>query len=511
MPSTFFGLYISTSGILAAQAGLQTTSHNTANENTKGYTRQVATLQASSPARAYARYGMIGSGVDVISIDQMRDSYYDVKYRSNEAKLHEFTTKRNYTLQIEDYFNEIDTDGFTTEYKNIFTTLKSLQGNPSSLNYRTEFLHYCNSVADYFNEIQSNLEGLQRECNTEVSNLTGRINNLSSQIASLTKQINTVEQTGAAANDLRDKRELLLDELSAIVPIDISESTTVNGTTHYQVKVNGFILVNDYDAHELVVVARENPNNKYDSPNLYDVYYYYNEELGSGTEFNVQSMGLSGELRSTLDMRDGNNGAANPNPNAEIKYKGIPFYYEKVQEFKETMAKAFNDIHQKATIIDENGNEVPANYNLENKTTEDIPIFVLSPNGKLSVNQELLDHPERMAVSTHPIQDGVDNAGLLDRFLKLQDAPIYRNGKATEYLESITTEISIDTNKAKTFEKNYENIQKSIENQRMAYSGVDCDEEGMNMVKYQEAFDLSSKMISVMARIYDKLINETGV
>ena len=151
MPSTFFGLYISTSGILAAQAGLQTTSHNTANENTKGYTRQVATLQASSPARAYARYGMIGSGVDVISIDQMRDSYYDVKYRSNEAKLHEFTTKRNYTLQIEDYFNEIDTDGFTTEYKNIFTTLKSLQGNPSSLNYRTEFLHYCNSVADYFN------------------------------------------------------------------------------------------------------------------------------------------------------------------------------------------------------------------------------------------------------------------------------------------------------------------------------------------------------------------------
>ncbi len=83
MPSTFFGLYISTSGILAAQAGLQTTAHNTANENTKGYTRQVATMQASSPARAYARYGMIGSGVDVISIDQMRDSYYDVMKRNS--------------------------------------------------------------------------------------------------------------------------------------------------------------------------------------------------------------------------------------------------------------------------------------------------------------------------------------------------------------------------------------------------------------------------------------------
>lgn len=512
MPSTFFGLNIATSGILAAQAGIQTTAHNISNENTKGYTRQVATLQASTPARAYARYGMIGSGVDVVSIDQIRDSYYDVKYRNNEGKLQEFTTKENYTLQIEDYFNEIETEGFTTEYANMFATLKSLQGNPSSLTYRTEFLHYCGSVADYFNEIQTKLERLQRECNTEVSNMTDRINNISSQIASLTKQINTVEQTGASANDLRDKRELLLDELSGIVPVETTETTTANGTTHYQVKVDGFTLVNDYDAHELVLVTRDTPNNKYDAPELYDIYYYYDEETGSGTAFNVQSMGLSGELRATLDVRDGNNGVENPvNPEASIKYKGLPFYYEKIQEFKETLADAFNDIHQNATIIDENGNEVPANYNLNGDTTEDIPIFVLSDNGVLSVNPELLDHPELLATSYHPIQDGIDDAGLLDEFLKLQNANIYRNGTATEYLESITTEISIDAKKAQTFEKNYTNIKTSIENQRMSFSGVDGDEESMNMVKYQEAFDLSSKMISVMAQMYDKLINETGV
>lgn len=512
MPSTFFGLNIATSGILAAQAGLKTTAHNTSNENTKGYTRQVTNIQASQALRAYARYGMIGSGVSVMSIDQIRDSYYDVKYRSNEAKRMEYTTKENYTLQIEDYFNELETDGFTTQYENIFSALKSLQGNPSSLTYRTEFLSYCQSVAEYFNDIQTKLVGLQRECNTEVSNMTDKINNISSQIASLTKQINTVELSGTTANDLRDSRELLLDELSAIIPVDVSETKTANGATHYQVKVSGFSLVNDYDSHQLKVVSREMPNNKYDGPGMYDVYYYYDEKSATGTKLDVQTMGLSGELRATLDIRDGNNGVVNSaNPNTDIKYKGVPFYYEKVQEFKQIFADIFNDVHQNTTIKDENGNDIPANYNLLGETTQDIPIFILSDNGVLSVNQVLIDTPAKLATSLYPINEGIDDSGLLDKFIALKDANVYRNGTAKEFLESIVTEISISAKKAQNFQLNYTNIQTSIQNQKMSVSGVDGDEEAMNMVKYQEAFDLSSKMISVMAQIYNKLINETGV
>lgn len=78
-------------------------------------------------------------------------------------------------------------------------------------------------------------------------------------------------------------------------------------------------------------------------------------------------------------------------------------------------------------------------------------------------------------------------------------------------MQSIVSEIAVDVKKAQTFEKNHANIQKSIENQKMSVSGVDGDEESMNLVKYQEAFELSSKMISVMQEIYNKLINEMGV
>ncbi|CCZ04088.1 putative uncharacterized protein [Eubacterium sp. CAG:603] len=506
MASTFFGLNIATSGISAAQAGLSTTMHNVANENTKGYSRQQVSQSAANAIRFYTSYGMLGAGVEVSKISQVRDSYYDDKYRYNQAKVGEYTSKDTYALQIEDYFNEFETDGFIVEYENLFDTLKSMQGNPSELTYRNEFLSSCQTIAEYFNDIQTKLTNLQQETNTEVSNLVDRINTISSQVASLTKQINTVELTGAVANDLRDKRELLLDELSEIIPIEVTESIGKNGNSEFDVKVQGVTLVDTYDSMQLYTVERENPKNSMDSPGLYDIYF-------QGTKLDVQAMGLSGSLRAALDVRDGNNGTIEEgNPDCEaIKYKGIPHYVNKIQVFKKTITNLFNDIHQNNTRKDENGNDVPANYNLYGNTTENLPIFKLSDNGVLTVNQDLIDDPSLLAASEYPINDGKEDAGLIDKFIALKDKQAFSNYTASDFLQSIVSEIAVDVKKAQTFEKNHANIQKSIENQKMSVSGVDGDEESMNLVKYQEAFELSSKMISVMQEIYNKLINEMGV
>lgn len=506
MASTFFGLNIATLGIYAAQAGLATTGHNVSNENTKGYSRQVVSQTAADALRFYTSYGMVGAGVQVTGIDQMRDSYYDVKYRSNEAKLGEYSTKYSYTLQMEDYLNEIDTTGFTDEYQNLFSALKSMQGNPSEVTYRAEFLNYCASISEYFNDIQTKLTNLQQECNTEVSNMVDRINNISQQVAALTKQINTVELTGAAANDLRDKRELLLDEMSEMIPIEIKEIKGINGNSEFYVKVQGVTLVDTYDSEQLYTVERKELHNSMDSAGLYDIYF-------QGTKLDVHAMNLTGSLRAAMDIRDGNNGTVEEdNDNCEaIKYKGTPYYINRIQEFKETLAAAFNDIHQNATRKDDDGNDVPANYNLYGDTTEDIPIFIISDNGVMSVNKELLDDPSLLAASSYPIHDGIEDSGLVDKLLKVEDKPIFNNSKAQAFLQSIGIELAIDVRKAKTFDKNYTNIKSSITNQRLSVSGVDGDEEAMNMVKYQEAFELSSKMISIMQQIYDKLINEMGL
>ena len=91
MPSQFFGLYIAGSGLRASNAALNTTANNIANAQTDGYSRQQATQQASEALRTFTTYGCAGAGVDTIAIERIRDSFYDVKYWSNNTNYGEFS------------------------------------------------------------------------------------------------------------------------------------------------------------------------------------------------------------------------------------------------------------------------------------------------------------------------------------------------------------------------------------------------------------------------------------
>lgn len=491
MASTFFGLTISTSGLFTANAGLTTTSHNIANENTKGYSRQEANQEATSAIRVYQSYGMVGSGVTLTDIKQVRDSYYDVKYWNNSANKGEQEVKNTYNRQIEDYFNEMDVDGFTTEYENLFNSLKELEGSPDDVTLRLEVLNYAQSLADYFNDIETKLDSLQQECNTEVSNKVDQINTLCDQIAALTKQITTVELTGTHANDLRDQRALLVDSLSQIVPVTVKEQMNANNQLDYTIKVDGFTLVDNFTTHDLKVISRTERVHDTDAVGLYDIYYNYDERSGTGTKFDVQGMGLTGELRGILDVRDGDNGEG-------VNYKGVPHYFKRINDFNEAFAELFNNVHHEG-------------YNLYGDKAESIDLYKITPDGKLMVNEELIKDPKLLATSDSVIHDGVGNAGIVERWIKLQDKTVLKNASATQYLQSIVSEIAVSTKKASTMLNNYENIEKSIKNQRLSVSGVDGDEEAMNLVKYREAYQLAAKMIQTMSELFDRLINQTGV
>ena len=496
MASTFFGLDIGKTGLFAAKAGLATTGNNVSNENTKGYSRQVVNQQAKTSLRVYASYGMIGTGVEVTSIERVRDIYYDNKYRSNYSKLGENSTKYSYNIQLEDSFNEMSESGFTTLFADMFASLQELKGTPDDITRRSEFLNYSQSLAEYMNEIKSRLTTVQMEANQEVSNSVSRINLYTDQIASLTKQINIVEMAGGTASELRDQRDNMLDSLSNIVPVNVTETKYENGKTDYLLRVGDFTLVNNYESHKLMLVTREDNNNKYDATGLFDIYYYYDDNDKTGTKFDVQSMNLSGSLRGILDIRDGNN--ADETSKVSVNYKGIPHYINRVQEFKQAIADAFNNVHDKG--IDLNGN-----------STAGVKIFEMSITGELSINKDLLKNPSLMGATVNPLHQGVSDSSLIDEFLEIRDANILNNSTASEYLESIVTESGVSTQKSKFFEENYTTIVNTSDKQRMSISGVDGDEEAMNLQKYQEAYDICANVITVMTECYDKLINEMGV
>jgi flagellar hook-associated protein 1 FlgK len=130
MASTFFGLNIGKTGLYAYQAALDTTAHNITNAETPGYSRQVIEQKAGKALAMHSSYGMAGSGVDISKVSQLRDSYYDLKYWNNNTLFGEYSAKAYYMTEIENYFNELNLEGFTTTFNSMYDTLQELQKNP---------------------------------------------------------------------------------------------------------------------------------------------------------------------------------------------------------------------------------------------------------------------------------------------------------------------------------------------------------------------------------------------
>lgn len=214
MPSQFFGLNISYTGLISANAGLNTTANNISNAETDGYSRQKAIQEANRALRTFTTYGCAGAGVDTIAIERIRDEFYDEKFWDAENNLGEIEAKAYYMKTIENYFMDTESNaGFNTSFNLMYNALEELAKNAGDTSTKAQFVNYAQSLCDYFNNISGQLSELQKDVNMEIKDTTTRINAIAEQISTLNKQINVIELTGAKANELRDKRTLLLDEL----------------------------------------------------------------------------------------------------------------------------------------------------------------------------------------------------------------------------------------------------------------------------------------------------------
>ena len=614
--SQFFGLNIASSALAAFQASVNTTANNVSNVQTKGYSKQVANLQATGALRVNAKYGTTGTGVEATSITQLRDSYYDTKYWNNNSSLGLYEKKLYYMEQIEMYYTDDDTErGFSTLLNTMFNDLNSVQDNAGDLNIRKQFISTTQSLTSYFNSVANSLGELQASVNNEIKSTVDDINSISQKIALINKQINQIEIQGGYANELRDERALLVDKLSQIVPVTITETPIVNsnypemnlGISNYSVKINGQKLVDGYEYRNLSYVARENRINQTDQDGLYDICW-----ADTGVKFDASSATMSGSLKALFQVRDGNNseyfhgkiGAGSQDiedvtvdgktvtrinvydpsitdiaklsiaeegiitvSNTDYTYSdftinddgsytftlekqlnalersrfsgasmsigksvdsmGIPYYMSQMNEFLRNFAKEFNAIEQGTDAdpgVDADGNPMGAffvakdNWGGEYDFSEDAVSSTSDTYYKLTafnfaVAEDTVNDPAKFAaVTKSEYTDGTDKYTLIEQLAKLQsDVVLYRGTGADDFLQCLLSDVSIDTQEAKLFTSNYQNIVSTIENQRQSVSGVDEDEEAMDLVKFQNAYNLASKMISVMSEMYDRLILETGV
>lgn len=613
MPSTFFGLTIATSGLNAYQVALNTTANNISNVQTEGYTRQVANRVASDALRVYQKYGAVGTGVTTTSIKQVRNEYYDAKYWYNQSSVGLYETRLNYLQQIENYFIDDDTSkGFSTILNTMFNALDTLKNNASDVNVRQQFIGSAQNFATYFNSVSLGLTDIQESANDEIKSTVMNINAIAEKIAILNKQINVIEIQGAYANELRDQRALLIDELSAIVPTEVSEVPVTDtnhpdeptGATYYTVKIGGQLLVDTYDYNSLMCVSRENKVNQTDSDGLYDIKWEK-----TGNTFAAGASYMSGSLKALFDIRDGNNGenftgaasvedsmhvridspsinaivgitmpeegtlhingrdynyvgftyeedadgnitsytfeledALSTEERAKVDGKsaaigsavdsmGVPYYMAQMNQFLRSFAVRFNDILKEGMDLKGNKTDYYAFFTgTDTVTGEEFVFDGLDENGNpvkgsmsdsyykltaanIRVSNICVKNPELLATTVDITgKGGVDAYDLVEDLAKLKsDVVLYRGGTADGFLKCMIADISIDTQESKIFSQNYANIASTIESQRMSISGVDEDEEALDLIKFQNAYNLSSKMISVMAEVYDRLILETGV
>ena len=229
MSSTFFGLTIAYSGLNTAQAQINTTANNISNVNTDGYSKQVVNTVAASALRCYQSWGTTGTGVEATSVTQCRDLYYDEKYWNNESALGFYKKKQYYMDQIEDYFSETNNNtGFATIYAKMFNAMSTLQGSPGDETVRKQFISNAKQLTEYFNQMSTQLQDLQNSINDEIKTAIDSINSIAEKIAILNKQINVIEQGGGRANELRDQRAVLVDELSQMVDVKVTEEQVIN-------------------------------------------------------------------------------------------------------------------------------------------------------------------------------------------------------------------------------------------------------------------------------------------
>lgn len=329
----FFELNIAMSGLFAAQRGLQITSNNITNANTKGHSRQVLNQKASQPLSGFT-VGMTGTGVSTTGVNRIRDSFIDNKLWTQNPRLGEFNIKVTENSVMEAAFGEPSDDGFTKVFNDMFSAISTLSTNPASNDAKTVVKENMVSFAKYYNNIAGMLEKQQKDINFQVKETVNEINSLATQIRSLNEQIFNAELYGNEASSFRDQRDNCIDRLSQIVPIDIEESEIeVKGNTvsKYVVRIGGEVLVDHFNVNSLGVEVREDKQNDRDWEGLYDIMW------STGNELDVTSSSMSGELKGLIDMRDG---AGTGNENT---YNGIPYYLDRLDGYVRTFAKTMNE------------------------------------------------------------------------------------------------------------------------------------------------------------------------
>lgn len=506
------------SGLFTSKKSLYVTGHNIANISNKDFSRQIITQSATDAEKVYG-VGMLGTGTEITDVKRVRDDYINNKFWDESGKHGDWETRMERLKDIENAFNEPTDSSLRQVTDDLYKAIEQLNNNPSDYASKSLVRESARTFTGQLNELAKKLYNLQSEADFQIRTKVNQVNDYGAQIAEVNKQIEAVELDGSHANDLRDKRDGLIDDLSKIVNIDVTE---YDGKLN--LSIGGMTLVDHDNNNKLLIKEIDNAHNPEEK--LSKIYWE-----GNGLELKL----TDGEIKGLIDVRG--DGSIDGNGSGEdSSYRGIPYYVNRLNEFAATVATQMNRVHATGvgqdgesgklfmTSFGKNTEDITINgkaikdLDLEDKESADYKAFeaYMRENVKadnIDISGDLKQDLDTLATAT--AEDGPENNKNLKRFLDLRnnkkffDTPTAQ-GTPDEFLKSVISTLAVDTQQAKRMEANEATIMKNVKERRMSDSGVSKDEETANMIKFQHAYNANARMIRTLDEVYNIVVNQLG-
>lgn len=456
--------------MMNSQTALQTVSHNIANKETEGFSRQRVEQQTNVPT------GMgklrMGNGARAVKVTRTNNPYLEKQIQKESVNLGGSQTRAEVLARVEQVYNEQVNKGLNKYMAEFFNSFRELSNNPESLAARTLVKESSDFLAKDFKRVNNQLKEIQVDVDFQIASHVQEINSISKEVAELNQKIQVVELNDIPANDERDRRELLLKKLGELVNIRYSEGDDgmVNVTAG-----STAVLVSGHSQRDLIAIPTVEGESKREGN--FEVFY---KATDKGTPVNITKQLTSGRLGGLVQTRD----------------ETINYLLDKVDKMAYSLIKEVNKAH----VFGYDRYDRPAKEFFKS-------IELKNASEHIALNDDLIRDVGLIASAADPGAPG-DNR-IANIIADIQYKGVMSEGDATidEFYNSMVGEVGVTTAKANSGLKSQTDLVSQLKNIRESISGVSLDEETAKMIEFQKSFDASARLIRTADEMMDTVLN----
>ncbi len=528
MSSTFAGVYKALSGIQTSQLQLQVTGQNMTNVSTNGYTRQRADVYSVGSSGNNMRYASttaaVGAGVMATGVSQLRDPYLDIRFRSENAKVGDTTTQLSAMSDIENVLDEVKTDGLEAQMKALVSQLQNLCEDAGNGVSESTVKTSASILVNMFNNYSEQLSSIRNQQKGYLKdNAVNKVNQLIGNISHLSEEIRMSEISGSSALELEDQRNSMLDERSQYVNIEIQKNSVDIGSGRTVDELSVYLVGASGTKHTLI-------NNE----------EYAKFGFGMGTSattgkecVNVTLTDLSGSTKTinselSTGVFHGYLKILNENGEYDAGFAVIdPVSYNPTGE---TSSASGHGIGYYQLSLDTLAQKLAAVMNAANSTnTENKPLFASSVAGEqiTASNIALSSQWENSTgayITTTKQPSGVeDNSKATDNILAMikefstdidfqtENGVSLFTGTFQEFVTNLSNTLGLEQGNISSQNNTYSTTLATIDKQRLSVSSVDINEEGINLIMYNQAMTAACRFMTTLDESLDNVISKMGI